>query len=621
MCGIAGIFDLNGRAPLDASDVETMTDRLAHRGPDGCGRFADARCGLGFRRLSLVDHVNGSQPMFNEARTVVTICNGEFFEYQQQHRDLRARGHVLQTACDAEILPHLYEERGIALLDDVAGQFACAIYDRTRGRFYLARDHFGICPLYYTIADGLLLFASEIKALLATRRVTRAVDLTGLDQLLSFPGVVSPTTMFKGVKSVPPGHWLCASEAGVEVHAFWDLDYPRSHEAPAAKSEGYYVEAVRDALVTAVERRLRGDVPVGCYLSGGLDSSLVAGIARQVAPDAEHHTFSISFGGTEMCEQQYQSAMVQRLRSRHHDTPLPLSQVMALLPRAIYHAESPIKETHDTACLTLAATARRHGVPAALTGQGADELFAGYIGYRFDQFAETCTAARPIDAAERRIREQLWGDAAIVYDGRYAESRREKLALYSAALRDAFDAFDSYRSLPIRKDRLAGRDAAHQRSYLDFKLRLGDHLLTDHGDRMSMAHGVEVRHPFLDLDLVRLAQEIPSSLKVHDGEEKYILKRAAAPYVPEQVLTREKFGWYTPGSPAVLRANDPYFADLLSPATIRRQGYFDPCAVERLKRQYLADGFMLNQPYESDLLTIVLTFGIFLDVFDMPAIA
>lgn len=619
MCGIVGFYDMSSPVPPDETELMTMTDRVAHRGPDGVGSWFDRRAGLGFRRLSLLDLVNGGQPVANEDGTVVSVCNGEFYDYRRIKHELRERGHRFVSECDTEILPHLYEDHGIALLDRVEGQFAFAIYDRTRGVMYLARDHFGICPLHYTVADGVFLFASEVKALLANRRTRREVDLTGLDQILAFPGTVSPTTMFKRISSLAPGHWLRVSPSGVEVHEFWDLEYPRMGEGDAPRPERHCVDGVHAALLKAVERRLQADVPVGCYLSGGLDSSVIAGMAAVLTPGEARHAFSVSFNGTEMCERPYQVSMARRTASLHHDVPLPLDGVMRRLRQAIYHAECPIKETHDTACLALSESARQHGVRAVLTGQGADELFGGYIGYRFDCFREDAGNDDEPDPEERRIRQRLWGDATLVYDGNYAANRRTRLALYSDALRDDFETFDSYASLPIRRDRLEGRDALQKRSYLDFKLRLGDHLLTDHGDRMAMAHGVEVRHPFLDLDVVRMVQAIPSSLKLRDLEEKYLLKQAACPYVEPAVLAREKFGWYTPGSPDVLRADDEYFTYLLSPETIARQGYFDPAAVERLKQQYLADGFMLNQPFESDLLTIVLTFGIFLDVFEMPA--
>lgn len=621
MCGIAGFFNIDSRTALEMRELTGMVNRLAHRGPDGSGYFSDGRTALGFRRLSIVDLAHGNQPLSTEDGEVVSVCNGELYGYRDIRAALIQRGHTLKTNCDAEILPHLYEDHGVCLLNGLQGQFAFAIYDRRQQRILLARDQFGVCPLYYTLAEGVLYFASEIKALLANPRVKREVDLTGLDQILSFPGVVSPTTMFKDIRSLPPGHWLSVSRDGVEVREYWDLEYPRASDTPARKSERAYVELIRDALSLSVSKRLQADVPVGWYLSGGLDSSLVAGLASAVAPHQRRHSFSVSFGGDEMCEQRHQLSVVRRTHSIHHDVPLSLREVIRRLPGAIYHAESPIKETHDTACLALSQTARACGVPVALTGQGADEMFAGYVGYRFDEFRNAQPrSGTSVDTEERCIREQLWGDPTIAYDGNYATGRRNKLALYSRALRDEFANFDSFNTLPIRRERLDGRDAVQQRSYLDFKLRLGDHLLTDHGDRMAMAHGVEVRHPFLDLDVVNLVREIPSDLKLRDGDEKYILKEAASAYVDDEIVRREKFGWYAPASPAVVRANDPYCRHLLSPDTIARQGYFDPAAIERLQQQYLTDGFVLSQPYETDLLTIVLTFGMFLDVFEMPTL-
>ena len=255
----------------------------------------------------------------------------------------------------------------------------------------------------------------------------------------------------------------------------------------------------------------------------------------------------------------------------------------------------------------------------ALTGQGADELFAGYIGYKFDGMKVGNGASD--NQAEADMRQQLWADSSIVYEGNYAATRKTKLQLYSEALRNQFDEFDSYRALNIKTDMLRGRHPVHQRSYLDLKLRLADHLLGDHGDRMAMAHSVELRHPFLCTQIADFCAEVPPTLKIRDFEEKYVLKQVARRYLPPRIVDREKFGWFAPSSAALLSLNSGRIADLLSPERIRREGYFDPQAIASLRQQYGRPGFKLNQPFETDLLFIVITFGIFLETFNMPSLA
>jgi asparagine synthase (glutamine-hydrolysing) len=322
-----------------------------------------------------------------------------------------------------------------------------------------------------------------------------------------------------------------------------------------------------------------------------------------------------------MSEENHQRSMALLLGAKHHEVQFDTPDIVRLLQTAIYHAECPLKETYNTACLALSATARENQVPVVLTGQGADESFAGYIGYRFDSFYQAQPKKLTTEEeAERQIRRQLWGDPDIVYEGNYANLRRLKKELYSEAANERLEEWDSFRSLPINSTRLRGRHMIHQRSYLDHKLRLSDHLLSDHGDRMAMANGVEVRHPFLDIDLVQFATQIPPELKLNSLEEKYILKQASRSWISPEIINREKFGWYAPGSPALIRGGSAWVKDLLSYDRIKRQGYFNPDTVEKLKKQYSATRFRLNQPFETDLLTLALTFGIFLDVYEMPSL-
>jgi asparagine synthase (glutamine-hydrolysing) len=619
MCGLAGIFELDTERVADRTTIRMMTEALVHRGPDGSGFHHHRNVALGFRRLALNDISRGDQPFANETESVVTICNGEIYNYRELRDRLLARGHRLLTTCDCEVLPHLYEDYGPRLVDHLDGQFALVVYDRDKNQLLLARDQFGIHPLFYTVVGRSFLFASEIKAILRHPQMSRAGNLTGLDQILCFPGLVSPTTMFRGVNSLPSGHRLMVSEAGIEETEYWDLEYPRMAEVADDADEGHYIQGVAERLSAAVQVRASAEAEVGIYVSGGLDSAIVAGVCA-ADTDKRRQSFSILFPNEEMDEARHQRRVVQHAGTLHHEVPFKAEDVVKRLAEALYHAECPLKETYNTACLALSEAARRGGVKAVLTGQGADELFAGYIGYKFDKFKGN-NGDVEIDSGERRIREGLWGDARIPYEGNYSELARLKHTLYSRELLADLDQFNAFDSLSINRSRLAGRHPAHQRSYLDFKLRLADHLLSDHGDRMAMAHGIEMRHPFLDRALVDFARTIPPDLNLKNFEEKYVLRRAAMKFVPPQIAAREKFGWFAPGTPALLGSRDQWVEDMLSVERIRRQGYFNVEAIERLKRQYSERGFRLNHPFEADILAIVLTFNIFLEVFDMPGLS
>ncbi len=620
MCGLAGWCNFADGAPADHELLGRMAAKLVHRGPDSSGCFADDRVGFAFRRLKIIDLAGGEQPMCNEDGSLVLVCNGEIFNYQELERELTARGHVFRTASDVEVLLHLYEERGPDLLHAVNGQFAFALYDRRAGRLLLARDHFGVNPLHYTVTGGTLVFGSEIKAMLEHPAVPREVDLTGLDQVLCFPGLVSPRTMFKGIHSLPPGHFLTASAGGVRVEEYWDLDYPLRGETYPERREEEVIAELRDRFAQSVRYRLHADVPVGLYLSGGLDSSLIAAMSHREAPGFAGHSFSIGFTDRSISETAFQRLMAEQVGSRHQEIVFDWAEIESRMPRMIWQCECPIKETYNTCSLALSQAAREAGVAVILTGEGADELFAGYVGYRFDQAGDRGARGSRLDeACEEELRERLWGDPGFFYEKDYFAFRETRQALYSEAVGRELAELDCTNESPIDRDKVRGRHPVHQRSYVDFKLRMADHLLADHGDRMALAHSIEARYPFLDVGLVEFARRLPPELKIRDLEEKYALKRMAAGLVPDSIIRREKFGFHAPGSPYLLRHNIEWINDLLASDRIARQGYFNPRAVETLRRQYAAPDFTLNLPFDSDLLVVVLSFGIFLDTFELPS--
>jgi asparagine synthase (glutamine-hydrolysing) len=373
--------------------------------------------------------------------------------------------------------------------------------------------------------------------------------------------------------------------------------------------------------MSSIEYRLQADVPVGFYLSGGLDSSLVAAIIKSISPETRRHSFSMAFQDEELCESKYQRIMARTVNSIHHEMTFETPLMAQDLTRVVYHCECALKETFNSCALALSAAARQAGVPVVITGQGADELFGGYIGYRFGQSG---LQRKPYDefsaVMENEVRERLWGDASIIYEIDHYAFNDVKAAIYSPALKEMLADFNCLNFALVNKNRIADRHPIHQRSYLDFKLRLADHLLTDHGDRMSMANSVEARHPFLDIALVEFVSHLSPGLKVKGLQEKYALKRLAEGLVPPAIIRREKFGFRSPASPALLRQKNQWVNDLLSPDLIRRQGYFDADTVERLRSRYSNAGADLHPHFETDLLMIVLTFNLLLNLFKLPAL-
>jgi asparagine synthase (glutamine-hydrolysing) len=310
--------------------------------------------------------------------------------------------------------------------------------------------------------------------------------------------------------------------------------------------------------------------------------------------------------------------MAEFTRSIHNEIIFDWSEIIERLSRMIYHCECPVRESYNTCSMALSAAAQHAGVKVILTGEGADELFAGYVGYRFDSFREREPKSYDLETAlEDELREKLWGDKDFFYEKDHLALREVKQALYSARVNDVYREFDCLNHELINKERLRGRHPVHQRSYLDFKLRLSDHLISDHGDRMTLANSVEGRYPFLDIDLVEFSTRVPPELKLRNCIEKYILKRVAEDLLPREIVKREKFGFHAPGSPYLLRQGVEWINDMVSHERIKRQGYFNPDVIDRLRAQYTESGFKLNLPFEDDLLIVVLTFSIFLDTFNL----
>jgi len=622
MCGICGYFDLKKEKSPDQKILEAMANKIIHHGPDSSGYFLDNYGGMGFRRLSLIDLQGGEQPLYNEDKSIVLVCNGEIFNYLELRDDLQKKGHKFRTHTDVEVLIHLYEEYGCDFLNKLNGQFAFALYDIKEQTLVLARDQMGICPLFYTIVEQNLIFGSEIKAILEHPLVVPEVDLTGLDQILTFPGLISPRTMFKNIQSLKSGHYLILKDCQIKIREYWDLDYPKIGESPVYRSEIYYTERLQELLKQSISYRLQADVPVGLYLSGGLDSSLIAAMVQEMRPDYQIDSFSIGFEDKNICESYYRDILLRQLNFRHHEIRFNEQSISESLGKAIYHAECPLKETYNTASLALSSCANRHNIKAILAGEGADELFAGYVGYRFEQAQQNQAFSTNSNynletILEEELSLKVWGDNQLFYERNLYAYQETKLALYSAKLREQFYQFDCLNFEVVDHEKIKNRHHLHKRSYLDFKLRLSDHLVADHGDRMALANSVEARYPFLDIHLVEFSTKIPPDLKLNKLEEKYILKQIAKNLIPLEIIHREKFAFHTQGSPNILKQNIEYIDYLLSSEVIKKQGYFDPVIIQKLKQKYQQNNFRLNLPFDLDLLIIPLSLGIFLEQFNL----
>jgi asparagine synthase (glutamine-hydrolysing) len=499
-----------------------------------------------------------------------------------------------------EVILHLYEECGMDFPGRLNGQFAIALYDERKRQLLLVRDQIGISPLFYTVVGDKVVFASEIKAILEYPGVERKLNLKAVDQLMNFPGIVSPVTFFQGIYSLEGGHMLQIVQ-GQEIRnlEYWDLCYGPDEED---RGEEYYVERLRELLKEAIARRLVADVPIGFYISGGLDSSVVACYIGKFLLNS-YYSFSAEIGSGDLDESRFQKIIKDYVRSEHYSTKVAEQEIWENLSEVIYHAESAVKESYDVAAYLLSALVRQSPAKAVLTGQGSDEFFCGYVGYMLDLFRNMQKGK--MSAQECEVNERLWGDPYFRYERNHPEIRNIHRMIYSQDIRGEIDSFSAWASSPINVDRVRGLSSQKRRSYIDYKLRLSDHLLGEHGDRMFFSHSVEGRHPFLDAELLSFVVTIPDKYKLNGTNEKYILKKAGRGIVPEEILKRRKFPFQAPGMSAMVKqAQDTRF---LEDSLIRKYGVFDVDYVNEMKKVYTQSDFKLMGAYEIDYLLIVMT--------------
>ena len=600
MCGICGIYNLRNKKRIDASIIDKMLYAIRHRGPDGENKMVNEQVALGFNRLAFLDLSGGMQPLWNEDKRIVMVCNGEIFNHQELRKDLEAKGHKFKTGTDVECILHLYEEYGLDFPKYLNGQFAIALYDEYNKQLLLVRDQIGICPLFYTTVDDRVIFASEIKAILEYPGVQRKLNLKAVDQLMNYPGVVSPNTFFEGIFSLEAGHMLLIKpEQDIQNVEYWDLIYNPQEED---KGEEYYVERLRELLKKSISRRLIADVPIGFYVSGGLDSSMVACYIGKFLLNS-YYSFSAEIGDGDLDESRYQKMVKECVNSTHYSARVAEEEIWNNLPKVIYHAESAVKESYDVAAFMLSDLVSKSPAKAVLTGQGADEFFYGYVGYMVDLFRNMQKGKMSKEECE--VNERLWGDPYFRFERNHPNLREIHRKIYSNNLSGEIDKFSAWETSPVNVKRLEGLSSQKRRSYIDYKLRLSDHLLGEHGDRMIFSHSVEGRHPFLDAELLEFVITIPDKYKLKGADEKYILKKAGEGIVPDPILKRKKFPFQAPGMSSMIKK--PSGIDFLSDELIKKYGIFNVDTISEMKQMYSQSDFKLMGAYEIDYLLIAMT--------------
>ena len=596
MCGICGLVSLDGATAPDPAVLAAMNETLLHRGPDSDGSVIEGPCGLAMRRLSIIDLAGGDQPIANEDGRIQVVQNGEIYNYRDLREELRGRGHTFSTHSDTEVLVHLYEERGPAFVEALRGMFAIAIWDSRESRLLLARDRFGIKPLYYRVAGGTVSFGSELKALLRQPGFSREIDPQALESFLAFNSIPSPLTIFKEVRKLPAGHTLIAERGEVRVARF-----ARPAPAPAdqVRNEGDEALAaeLRDRLRDSVRAHLVSDVPVGVLLSGGIDSAALTAMA---AGESGYRvsTFSIGFEESSFDELGQARLVAERYGTDHHELVLRPDAV-DLLPRLVEAFDEPFGDS--SALPTYLVSQLASGtVKVVLSGEGGDELFGGYYTYVADRLAPRLGMAAPLLRPLVDLLPSSSEKASFDYKAKRfmrgahlppVERHHAWKEIFSPEAQDDLlagdrisDPVDAYRA---RYAETEGAPELARLQDLDLGIYLVDDLLVK-TDRSSMAHSLEARVPFLDTEVADLALALETRQKVRGLSTKRLLRRAVEPLVPKEIVRGRKQGFSIPVA-AWLRGDlEPFARDVLSPETIERQGCLRPEAVTRVLDEHVS---------------------------------
>lgn len=604
MCGICGIVNVNEGPPPEISLLTRMMGRLLHRGPDSSGYYRDKQVALGHTRLSIIDLETGAQPLSNEDDSIWITFNGEIFNYIELASELRSHGHRFKTKSDTEVIVHAYEEWGTSCFEHFNGQWALALWDIKSGRIILSRDRHGIRPLYYAKCNGRILFASEIKALFADREVQRELDPAGLSEIFTFWSPVAPRTAFKGIEELRPGHFAVLKNGDIESRPYWSIMFPQAgSEAPLSEKENS--DHLRKHLIDASQLRFtRSDVSVGAYLSGGIDSSITSAIVANHT-DAPLKTFSLRFAEAEFDEGIFQREMVNRLGADHRDVRVSNKDIGDVFPDVVWHTERPILRTAPAPLYLLSKLVREAGYKVVVTGEGADEVMAGYDIYR-EAKVRLFLARNPSSEKRANIFLRLYpwmartpsktpafarsffgkgldtSDPGISHRPRWDTTSSIKLLL-DADLRKEMEHTD------VVEDLLSGLPDSHGKwdplsraQWLEMVSLLSGYILSAQGDRMLMANSVEGRFPFLDCNFVDFANQLPARHKLLALNEKHLLKVAFSDLIPESVMNRPKQPYRAPDAASFFNVKHlDWVDDLLSEDTLKKAGIFNPDTVVR----------------------------------------
>jgi asparagine synthase (glutamine-hydrolysing) len=601
MCGIAGIVFHDRERTVEPGELKRMCDAIVHRGPDDEGVFLDSSVGLGVRRLSVIDLVTGHQPISSEDGRVWVVYNGEIYNHRELRKALQAHGHTFATNSDTEVIVHAYEQYGEECVSRFNGMFAFALWDRRERRLLLARDRLGVKPLYYFLDDQRLVFGSELKAVLEHHGIKRSIDREALDSFLTFEYVPAPLSIFEGIRKLPAAHVLSLRDGKAEVHRYWDLP-----AAPRPGGERELGPALYDLVKDAVRLRLISDVPLGAFLSGGVDSSTIVGMMSELM-DRRVKTFSIGFDDPSYNELEYARVVARHFDTDHQELVLR-PDITDLVQGVVRYLDEPLADVSVFPTYLVSQIARRD-VTVVLCGDGGDELFAGYEWYiadKLDRYYRRLPArvrSRWIPELVGHLRPASQKKGLVNRLKRFVEgaalpeklehfrwsmflSEAEKYELYGDELKRAVGHLDSGARYIAHLGESGSADPLWRQQAADIKTYLADDILVK-VDRMSMAHSLEARTPFLDYRVVEFAAGLPSHLRLHGLTTKYLLKRCMAARLPRPILTRGKQGFSIPMKNWLRHELRPLLEDVLSPARLRDAGFFNAAHVEQLKTEHL----------------------------------
>jgi asparagine synthase (glutamine-hydrolysing) len=632
MCGIAGIIDLSGqRRPLPAGALRAMAQAIVHRGPDEDGFLELEGVGFASRRLSIVGLADGRQPISNEDGSVSVVFNGELFDYPEQRAELEAKGHRYRTHCDTEVIPHRWEDHQEQMFDHLRGQFALALLDRNRQRIILARDHFGVCPLYWTRQDDWLLFGSEVKALLASGLVAARVEPRGINHLFTFFSMPGPYTCFAGVFSLSPGRYLQiqlgsrGEPARVSEKVYWEMDFPDQGQEDDRPLD-MLVDEFEDTLLRAVARRLRADVPVVSYLSGGVDSSVVVAMASKVR-GSPIPCFTIQIKSPQLDETSEAGVVARHIGATPVVVPCGAEEVLNTYPELIRAAESPVIDTSCAALLMLAREVHARGFKVALTGEGADEWLAGYPWHKVNRaLGRLDVLGLPLSQWLRRFFVRLSGSPRLAWPNLrraqqavgghngwldlYGLVSMSKLRFFSPEFREVALEHVPYEDLGLNQEKLRKWHPLNRELCLSGRAHLAGLLLNAKGDRVAMNSSVETRYPFLDVEVFSFLAKVPPRWKLKGLlRDKFLLRRMADRWLPREIAQRRKAMFRAPFDSFHLDVAPPFVEQLLSPESLRRTGYFDAEAVTHWRKAFrsLREGGLQRISVEMGLVGVLST--------------